>query len=144
MVSISQIKTLRKRLLASKIENINKKNKTYKTLSSILVSANTIVIIGSTKTSATLSVSGVALNVVPTSAWIACALSLGKKALNKLILNNYTRYKKHYEEHQQTVKSPDKLDRKSLQNSLVDKSDYESLCNSFNKYVIETKMNVFS
>ena len=56
-----------------------KKYKNYKTLNTILESVDTIVFIGATKPSATLSVIGVVLIVVPISAGVACALSLANK-----------------------------------------------------------------
>ena len=64
-----------------------KKNKNYKTLNTILESVDSIVIIGATSTSITLSITGVGLIILPISASIACGLSLGNKVLHKLILN---------------------------------------------------------
>ena len=55
---------------------------------------------------------------------------------------NY-KYKKLYEKDQQTIKSFDKLYRKSLQDNMIDKSEYEILCNFFNRYVDETKNESF-
>ena len=48
-----------------------------------------------------------------------------------------------YEKEQQTIKSFDKLYRKSLQNKLIDKSEYESLCNILTRYVDESKNESF-
>ena len=42
-------------------------------------------------------------------------------------MNNYNKQKKQYEEDQQTIKTFDKLYRKSLQDNVVDKNEYESL-----------------
>ena len=81
--------------------------------------------------------------VLPISAGIACGLSLGNKILHKLIINKYNKYKKQYERDQQTIKSFDKLNRKSLQDNVIDKIEYESLCNIFTKYVDETKNELF-
>ena len=100
-----------------------KKNKNYKTLNTILESVDSIAIIGATSTSITLSITGVGLIILPISAGIACTLSLGNKVLHKLILNNYNKYKKLYERDQQTIKSFDKLYRKSLRDSLIDKDN---------------------
>ena len=45
---------------------------------------------------------------------------------------------------QQTIKSFNKLYRKSLQdNDVIDKNEYERLCNIFTKYVDETKNESF-
>ena len=109
------------------INNINemityfkdKKNKSkkryenYKTLNTILESVDSIVIIAATSTSITLSITGIGLIIFPISAGIACTLSLGNKILHKLIINKYNKYKKLYERYQQTIKSFDKLYRKS-------------------------------
>ena len=80
-----------------------KKYKNYKTLNTILESVDSIVIIAATSTSITLSVTGVVLIILPISAGIACALSLGNKVLHKLIINKYNKYKKQYERDQQTI-----------------------------------------
>ena len=120
-----------------------KKYKNYKTLNTILESADTIVIIGASSTSITLSITGVGLIILPISAGVACALSLGNKVLHKLIINKYNKYKKQYERDQNTIKSFDKLYRKSLQDNVIDKTEYDSLCNIFTRYVDENKNESF-
>ena len=120
-----------------------KKYKNYKTLNTILESVESIVIIGATSNSITLSVTGVGLNILPISAGIACGLSLGNKVLHKLIINKYNKYKKQYERDQQTIKSFDKLYRKSLQDNIIDKSEYETLCNIFTKHIDQNKNESF-
>ena len=120
-----------------------KKYKNYKILNTILESADSIVIIGATSTSTTLSITGVGLIILPISAGIACALSLGNKILHKIIINKYNKYKKQYERDQNTIKSFDKLYRKSLQDNVIDKTEYESLCNIFTKYINENKNGSF-
>ena len=120
-----------------------KRYKNYKTLNTILESVDSIVIIAAISTSITLSVTGIGLIVLPISAGIACTLSLGNKVLHKLIINKYNKYKKIYERDQNTIKSFDKLYRKSLQDNIIDKTEYESLCNIFTKYVDENKNESF-
>ena len=71
-----------------KNQKSKKKYENFKTLTSILESIDAVVIIGATTTSVCLSVTGFGLLVVPISARIACALSLGKKVLHRIILNN--------------------------------------------------------
>ena len=119
-----------------------KRYKNYKTLNTILESVDSIVIIGATSTSITLSITGIGLIILPISAGIACSLSLGNKILHRLIINKYNKYKK-YERDQLTIKSFDKLYRKSLQDNVIDKTEYESLCNIFTKYVDENKNESF-
>ena len=120
-----------------------KKYKNYKTLHTVLESVDSIVIIAATATSITLSVSGIGLIVLPISAGIAYTLSLGNKILHKLIINKYNKYKKLYERDQNTIKSFDKLYRKSLQDNIIDKIEYDSLCNIVSKYVNENKNESF-
>ena len=120
-----------------------KKYKKYKTLNSILKSVDSIVIIASTSTSVTLSVTGVGLIIVPISAGIACGLSLCNKLLYELVMKKYNKYKKQYQKDELTIKSFDKLYRKCLQDNLIDKIEYESLCNIFNRYVDEKKAESF-
>ena len=120
-----------------------KRYKIYKTLNTVLESVDSIVIIGATSTSTTLSVTGIGLIVLPISAGIACALSLGNKILHKLIINKYNKYKKQYERDQNTIRSFDKLYRKSLQDNVIKKTEYESLCNIFTRYVDENKNESF-
>ena len=120
-----------------------KKYKNYKTLNTVLESVDSIVIIAATSTSITLSITGIGLIVLSISAEIACTLSLGNKVLHKLIISKYNKYKKQYERDQQTIKSFDKLYRKSLQDNIIDKNEYESLCNIFSKYVDENKNESF-
>ena len=120
-----------------------KKYKNYKTLNTVLESIDSIVIIGATSTSITLSVTGFGLIILPISAGIACGLSLGNKVLHKLIINKYNKYKKQYERDQQTIKSFDKLYRKSLQDNIIDKTEYESLCNILTKYFDQNKNESF-
>ena len=129
--------------LKDKNNKSKKRYKNYKTLNTIIESVDSIIIIGATSTSITLSITGVGLITLPISAGIACGLSLANKILHKLIINKYNKYKKHYERDQQTIKSFDKLYRKSLQDNVIDKIEYESLCNIFTRYVDENKNESF-
>ena len=120
-----------------------KRYKNYKTLNTILESVDSVVIIAAVSTSISLSVTGIGLIVLPISAGIACGLSLGNKVLHKLFINKYKKYKKQYERDQHTIKSFDKLYRKSLQDNIIDKTEYDSLCNIFTKYADENKNESF-
>ena len=120
-----------------------KRYKIYKIFNTVLESVDSIVIIGETSTSITLSVTGIGLIVLPISAGIACGISLGNKILHKLIINKYNKYKKQNERDQNTIKSFDKLYRKSLQDNIFDKTEYDSLCNIFTNYVDENKNESF-
>ena len=120
-----------------------KKYKNYKTLNTVIESVDSVVIIATTSTSITVSITGVGLNILLLSAGIARTLSLGNKILHKLIINKYIKYKKQYERDQITIKYFDELYRKSLQDIVIDKTEYESLCNVFTKYVDDNKDEFF-
>ena len=141
----NHINNIKEMITYSKDKNhkSKKRYKNYKTLNTVIESLDSIVIIGATSTSITLSITGVGLIILPISAGIACGLSLGNKILHKLIINKHNKYKKHYERDQQTIKSFDKLYRKSLQDNIIDKTEYESLCNIFTRYVKENKNESF-
>ena len=120
-----------------------KKYKNYKTLNTVLESVDIIIIIGGTSTSITLSITGIGLIIVPISAGIACFLSLGNKVLHEIFINENNKYTKQFEKDRQTIKSFDKLYRKSLKVNVIDINEYESLCTIFAKYVDETKNDSF-
>ena len=120
-----------------------KRYKNYTTLNTILESLDSSVIIGATSNSTTLSVTGVELIFLPISAGIACTLSLGNNVLGKIIINKYNKYKKQYERDQNTIRSFDNLYRKSLQDNVIDKNEYQSLCNISTKYINENKNESF-
>ena len=101
------------------------------------------MILGATTTSVTLLVAGVRLVVVPFSAPIACALAIVDKVIQKVFMIKHNKYKKLYEKDLLTLKSFDKLYKKSLQNFRIDESEYESFCNKFSKYVDQTKNECF-
>ena len=121
-----------------------KRKKFYRTLTTFLESVDTIAIIGATSNSITLANTGIGLIVLPISAGIECTLSLGNKMLHKIIIKKYNKCKKQYEKDQQTTKFFDKIYRKYSQEKVIDKSEYESLCNVFTKYLEETKNESFS
>ena len=70
-----------------KNQKTKKKYKNYKTLNTILESVDTVVIIGASSTSITLSITGIGLTVFTISAGKTCVQSLGNKVLHKVIMN---------------------------------------------------------
>ena len=58
---------------------------------------------------------------------IARPLSLGSRVVHKMIMNKYTEYKKQHQIDQQTIKSFDKLSRKSLQDNVIDRNENKPL-----------------
>ena len=120
-----------------------KKYKNYKTTTTVLKSFDTIVIIALTSSSITLSLTGFVLIVIPISGSFACGLTITNKVLYEVVMQKYNKYKKLYEKDQQTFKYFDELFRKSLQDDMIDKSEYESLCKIFTRYVHEIKKEYF-
>ena len=115
----------------------SKKNKKYKTLTTILKSTDTIVIIATTSSFITLSLTGIGLTATACGSWIS------NKVVYEININKYNKYTRQYERDQQSIKSFDKLHRKSLQDNVIDKNEYESLCNIFTKHLDETKNESF-
>ena len=124
-------------------KNNKSKKKIKKTITTILKSIDTIVISATTSNSSTLFLTGIGLIVIPISTTWSCGLSIGNKVLFEIIINKYNKCKKQYEKDQQTIFSFNKLYRKSLQDNVIDKSEYESLCKIFTKYVARTKYELF-
>ena len=120
-----------------------KRYKNYKTITTILKSFDTFVIIATTSSSITLSLTGIGLIAIPISTATARGLSIGNKVLHEIITNKYNKYKKQYERDQQTIKSFDKLYRKSFQDNVINKTEYNSLCKIFTKYFDENKNESF-
>ena len=104
---------------------------------SIFESVDKVVIIGATTTSVTLSHTGVGLLLLPISAGLVCALSLGNKVIHriKLIIIITQAIRKN----QQTIKFFIKLYRKGFKDNLINKNDYESFCIFFNEHVDQNK-----
>ena len=104
-----------------------KKDKNYKTLTSIIESVDTVVNIGATAAPVTLSVTVVGSIAVPVPAGITCALSLGNEAiLNRIInkallnriINKHNINKQQIDKYQQTFAGFDDLNRKNLRETI--------------------------
>ena len=93
--------------------NKSNKKKKQKTLTTKLKSFDTFVIIATTSSSFTLSVTVIGLIAIPKSTATACGLSIGNKVIYEIIMQIYNKDKEQYEKYQQTIKSSDKLLRKS-------------------------------
>ena len=95
----NSVKNLKEMITYLKDENrkSEKKYKTYETLISMLDLVDTVVIIGSTTTTLTVSITGIGLINVPISAGKASSLSLVKKILYQIILKKYKKCRKQYQ-----------------------------------------------
>ena len=81
-----------------------KRYRKYKRLTTKLKSFDTFVIVATTSSSITLSLREIGCLDVPFSTATACGLSIGNKVIYEIIKNKYQKYKKQYEEDQQTIK----------------------------------------
>ena len=116
-----------------------KKHKKYWTITTIIKLFDTFVIIVTTSISITLSPTWICLIAISIPTATACCLLIGNKLWKELILNKNIKIKKLDGRDQQTTKSFENLYRKSLQDNVISKKEYESLCIIFTKYSDETK-----
>ena len=98
-------------------------------MTTILKTFDTLVIIPTTSSSITLSLTGVDLIVIPITTATACGLSIPNKVLYETFINKYIKCKELYERDQNSFKSFINLHRNSSQDIVIDKTEYESLCN---------------
>ena len=127
----------------NKINELKKKYKKDKTINTILKSIDTFNIVATTSSSITLSLTGIGLIVIPKLTASACIISKGNKVRYGIIINKYNKYEKQNEKDQLTNKSFDNLYRGSLQDNLLKKREYESICNVYTKDVDENKNQSF-
>ena len=66
----------------------------YKTLTLILEAVDTVVILGSTATSVTLSITDIGLIMLPITAGIGCSITISNKVLHKILIDKYNKHKK--------------------------------------------------
>ena len=93
--------------------------------------------------STTLNLTGLRMRAIAISTATACGSSIGNKVISEIIINKHNKYKKQYEKDQQRIRSFANFCRKFLQDNIIDKSDYESVCNVYTKYIDETKNEFF-
>ena len=120
-----------------------KKYKKYKMLTTKIKSLDAVVIIAETSSSTVLYHTRIRLIVIPRTTGLVCGLSISKKVRYEILRQIYNKYVKQFEKDQKTNKSFVTLCRKSFQDKLNDKNDYESLCNIFTKNLDKTKNKFF-
>ena len=137
----SHINSVKDRITYFKDRNnkSKKRYKKYKTLTTKLKSFDTFVFIATTSSSITLTLTGIGLMVILISNGIASRLPIGIKVIYDIIIKNYNKYKKQFEKDQQTIKSFDNLYKKSLQDKIINKIEYERVFHNFNNYCDDIK-----
>ena len=116
-----------------------KKYKKDKTLTAIVKTFDTFVNIATTTSSITLTLTGNGLIAKPISTATACGLSIGNKITYEIIMQKYNNYQNRYKKDKKVVKSFDNLYKKYLKDNVIDKTDFEYLCNIFTKNLDGTK-----
>ena len=81
--------------------------------------------------------------VIPFSTGLSCGKTNTTKIIFEKVVQKCKKYQKQYRKDQQTNKSFDKFYRRNLQDNLMKKNEYESLCKIFTKYLDETKTEFF-
>ena len=76
-------------------------------------------------------------------AGFACTLFSRNKVKGKMIKKKQNKYKRQVQKDQQTIKSFDKLYRKSSQDHVYDKDENQSLCNIFLNIWMKQETNLF-
>ena len=113
--------------------------KHYKHLGMLVNVLESIVIIGTTSTSITLSIVGLAPVIIP----IAAGGGIGATLLNKVVCEklkkNEKNYLKMYTLTSKYLEEFTSFHRKALEDNNVDQNEYKKLCGIFNKYVNEAR-----
>ena len=99
--------------------------------------------IAKTSSSIALCLTGIDLIVIPIATGIACGLTISNKVIYETIRQKYNKYKKQYQKDQQTIISFDKLNRRSLQDNLIDNNEYDSLWKIFTRCLDGTENESF-
>ena len=84
-----------------------------------LESFDFFVIIPTNSFSTTLSVTRIGLITLSISVATACGFLIGNNVIHELVMQKQSEYKKQHQKDQQTISSCDKLNRKSLQDSVI-------------------------
>ena len=108
-------------------------------LSTIIKTVDTFVNIGTTSSSATLSVTGLGLTVLPISTGNISWLKLTSEVLHEKLMKKFNKWWKGYERAQQTINCFDILHRKYLQKNVIDEKENDALCTFFTIYVRENR-----
>ena len=111
-----------------KNQKLKNKYKKHKTVSTILKTLDTEVFTATTSSFITLSDTGFGLIAIPKSTATACKLSICNKVISETIMQKHSQYKKQCEKDQKTIENFENLYRKSLQENVIHKIDYEPLC----------------
>ena len=115
-------------------KKLKKKHNKFKNLNKILNTIDSVVIIGCTGTSVTLSVTGYGLIIVPITAGCGCLMSVGSKIINEFLKKKEKSYLKKYTLSHNTLQDFRKLHQKSLEDNVIDQNEYKKFTDMYNNY----------
>ena len=118
----------------------NKKMYTYYKQIGLLVNVlESIVVIGTTSTSITLSVVGLAPVVIPIVAGGGISVTLLNKILCEKLKCQEKKYLKVYTLTKGVLEEFTSFHRRALEDNIIDENEYKKLCNIFNNYIENKK-----
>ena len=115
--------------------------KHYKHINVLINILESIVVIGTTSTSITLSIVGLAPIVIPIVAGGGISVTLINKILNEKLKKEEKKYLKMYTLTNITLEEFNRMYIKSLEDNIINENEYSKLCNIFNNYVNENQSN---
>ena len=116
-------------------ENKYKKKYTkYKLINNLINSLDGIIVIGTTSASVTLSITGVAIIVVPITAGVGCATGILVKICSSYLKKKEQNYKLNYAIIQKTLDDFGQLYITSLKDNHIDEKEYQRFVTQFENY----------
>ena len=138
--SINNIKEM-KNFYIHESKKYKKLYSTFKRINLITHSLDTLLIIGVTSTTVTLSVTGVGLIVVPIAAGVGASITISSKLISEVLKIKEKTYYKKYQLALKTLEEYNKLLTKSLEDNKIDQNEYKQLKETFSSY--KDKQRVF-
>ena len=103
-----------------------------------------IVVIGTTSTSITLSIVGLAPVVIPIAASGGISATLLNKVICEKLKKNEKNYVKMYTLTSKYLEEFTSFHRKALEDNVIEQNEYKKLCNIFNNYIENKKEQINS
>jgi len=131
--SVNNIKDI-KNFYNYETKKYKKLNDRFKLLNNLLQTIDTLIILGVTSTSVTLSVTGVGIIIVPISAGVGGFLGISSKLISEYLKRREKYHLKKYTLSLKTLEDFQKLHSKCLEDSKIDQNEYKKLTETYNKY----------
>ena len=118
--------------------------KHYKHLGMLVNVLESIVIIGTTSTSITLSIVGLAPVVIPIAAGGGISATLLNKVICEKLKKNEKNYLKMYTLTSKYLEEFTSFHRKALEDNVIEQNEYKKLCGIFTNYIENKKEQINS